>query len=282
MATGEHRILMDAVEEIRRHIQSRLDGFAADEMLLRVPARELCAALSTILHVGDEAAIGDACLVIRDCALLASSPGTEEFRAELSESEVIKHLEATLFADNHVTRARVVYALGKICSTESLPVLHKAFATYRDTDPLLVPGLVFESVWLGANEWDLLDRVVESPVYLTRWSIIDRLSGLDGAALNEKGYDRRKLRYLEALRFDENSHVRDEATYCFQALTTYIPRDLPRGERKRRRTALHALEPRITFMTCSIRFGNHLQQSGQQSYTVGQLEEFIDVLVATL
>lgn len=273
---------MDALEEIRGHIQSTLDASAADALLSRVPVPVLCAALATILEADDADAIGDACLVIRDCALLASGPIREEFQAGLLENGVITHLEANLFADNHFTRASIVYTLGKICSTGSLPVLLKAFAAYRDTDPLLVPGLIFESVWLGGDEWSLLDRALESPAYPTRWSIVDQLSGLDGAALDENTYERRRLRYLEALQHDANRLVRDEASYWIQVLTTAIPRDLPRGERRRRRKRLHALEPPITYMTWSIRFGNHLHQLGQCSYTVRELEEFIDLLASTL
>lgn len=132
VATGNHRTMMDAIAEIRGHIRSSLDGSAADELLARIPVPELSAALSAILQAEDGDAIGDACLVIRDCALLASSPGHDQFCAELLESGVIKHLEAHLFSDDHFTRARIVYTLGKIGSTESLPALHKAFTTYRE------------------------------------------------------------------------------------------------------------------------------------------------------
>ena len=130
--------------------------------------------------------------------------------------------------------------------------------------------------------WNLLDQALGSPVYPTRWSIIDHLTGLDGDALDEDVYDRRRLRYLEALRRDENRLVRDEATFHVQVLTTAIPRDLPRSERRRRRKVLHVLEPPITFMTCSLRFNTHLHQLERRSYTVKEFEAFIDLLADTL
>ncbi len=271
---------MDALEEIRGYIDSTLDGPAADALLERVPAPALCAALTIALQATDDAAISDTCLVIRHCALLASQPQCDDFSTHLLKSGVIAQLEGLVFADDCFIRAVVVYTLGKIGSTGSLPILQKAFAAYRDTDPLLVPHLIFESVCLGADEWDLIDQALASPVYPTRWSIIDRLGGLDGDALDEDAYDRRRLRYLEALRRDENRLVRDEAAYRVQVLTTSIPRDLPRGERRRRRKALYALEPTLTFLTCSQRFNNLLHQLGRQSYTVKEFEGFIDLLQA--
>lgn len=273
---------MDVLDEIRGYRDSTLDGDAADALLERVTVPVLCATLTHVLRANDADAISDACLVPRDCALLASSPRGDEFDAGLRESGALGQLEELLFADDHFIRAWVVYTLGKISATRSLPVLHKAFAAYRDADPLLVPSLISECIWLGADEWDLLDQASESPVYLTRWSIIDRLSGLDGAALDADVYERRRLRYLEALRSEENRVVRDEATYLFQVLTTAIPRDLPRGERRRRRKALYALEPPMTFMTCSIRFNNHLHQLERRSYTVREFEDFIVLLADTL
>jgi len=97
-------------------------------------------------------------------------------------------------------------------------------------------------------------------------------------APDEDVYDPRRRRYLEGLQRDENHLVRDEAAYWLQILTTAIPPDLPCEERTRHREALDTLKPRITLMTWSLRFSNHLNQVGQRSYTVRELEEFIDLL----
>lgn len=274
--------MIDAIEQIRDHINSTLDSAAADALVARIPAPELCTALATLLRTDDAEAISDACLVIRDCALLASRPRRDAFATHLRASGVIAQLEGLVFDDDHFTQSRAIYTLGKIVSTESLPVLKTAFMTYRDTDPLLMLDLMSECIWLGADEWDLLDQMIASLVYPTRWCLIHRLDGVEGAARNARAYVPRRLRYLEALQHDAQPLIRAEATYWRHVLTTALPRHLSSTERARRRAALDALTPPVTLLTWSMRFGNHLHQLGQRSYTVRELEEFIDRLVSTL
>ena len=269
---------MNLIEKIRSYRLGVLDGSAAEGLLTTLPMPLLCATLSTILKAEDGPLIDDACLVIRDCALLTSSPDREAFQVGLAGSGIIQQLEANLLSHDHITRSTSVYTLGKLCSQPSLPALQTAFAAWRDRDPLLVPQLVFEMAWLGADKWDLLDLVLDSPVYPTRWSAIECLGGGIETAGDAEKYDPRKLHHLQMLQRDENGLVRDEANYYFEILTADIPRDISRGERKIRTKAIHAQKPQVTFAKCCIQFGNYLSQSGQRTYSLEQLLEFIDHL----
>lgn len=269
---------MNAYDAIRAYYWSPLNSAAATALLEQNPVQALCAALSTLLHADDEEAIRDACLVIRDGVLLAGEPLGRVFRRGLDENSVIARLEALLFTDNFNTRDVAAYTLGKIVSRSSLPILIDAFATYRDTDPLLVARLISECIWLGANKWRLLAQALESPVYMTRWSILDTL----GAAYPEptKRDERRRMRYLETLRRDSQSLVRQEATYRVHAIALALGRDISPEERQRQEDVLAALEPPFPNMICDIKFTNHLHQTKRTSYTVRELEDFIDDLVS--
>jgi hypothetical protein len=272
---------MSLDEAIPDYRLGALDGSAANGLLAAFPVPLLCTTLSSMLKTGEGPLIDDVCLVIRNCALLTADPGRAVFCAELVSSSVIQDLDANLFSDDHFTRCACVYALGKLCSRASLPALQTAFSTWRDRDPLLMPELVFEMVWLGGNRWELLDQVIASPVYPTRWSAIGQLEGGIGTVGDAEKYDPRNLPCLQRLRRDDNGFVRDEANHCFALLTADIPRGISRGERRRRTQALRAQEPSVTFAKCSIQFGNYLSRSGQRSYQLDQLLKFIDHLALT-
>jgi hypothetical protein len=268
---------MDATEVIRDHINGTLDGVAANHLLTHVPIDELCAALAMFLRSDDQAAIRDACLIIRDGALMASNPEQGWFRAALREYGVVKQLEENLFTDNHFTRGVTVYTLGKIGSTESISALRLAFTTYRDTDPLLVPELIFEMSWLGVDKWELIDRAGESPVYATRWSTVDAIKQHESGRVGKAKQVERLTRLIQ----DENHLVSDEARYAYAELggtpTPKLPR--PAGTIRQGESALHL--PSLLFWDCAIRFSNYLSQSEWHTYTVRELEDFIAKLPAS-
>lgn len=270
---------MSTYDAIRNYYWGALDDAAATVLLAENGVGALCAALSTLLHADDEEAVRDACLVIRDGVMMARHPRREEFWVRLTESGIIARLEALLFADSSNMRDTAAYTLGKIGSRASLPALVDALTVYRDTDPLLVPRLISEGIWLGANQWPLLAQALESPVYMTRWGILDILGALYPE--RKKRDERRRVRYLETLRHDTQSLVRQEATYYVQAAALEPLRDRSAEEQRHGQEELSALEPPFTYMTCSIRFSNYLHQAGRTSYTVRELEDFIDHLVST-
>jgi hypothetical protein len=199
---------MDAIEVIRGHSRGTLDSAAAAALLTRVRVDEMCAALASILGSNNEAAILDACLVIRDAATMAPGhPNRDAFLDALRQWRIVGQVEDLLIRDNHVVRGAAIYTLGKIGAVESVPALLRALSVYREADPLLVPEVIAESAWLGADKWGLIDEALDSPVYATRWSTIVDLAR-EAVDPSERA---RQLARLDRLARDENPLVSGEA-----------------------------------------------------------------------
>lgn len=250
------------------------------EIVNSVSDTELCNIINELLQSGDDEILGSTCLFIRDLLVLGSRPhNREKFVKGYPESSIVKNLEQLLFSPNHFTRKQVVYTLGKACSYSSTEVLNQAFNTYRDTDPILLPRLIGEMAWLGAeNFWELLDSMMSSFLYMTRWAVIGVLSEFvgDDPQIQDELFQS-KLRCTEQLRLSSNILIQSEAEYEYQLLqfrsSTY---NLPRAERKKKRKDLERqYKPAFYFTHISSAFTNHLYTNGLTQYSVAELEAFI-------
>lgn len=151
-------------------------------------AEALWEIIAQLLRSEDYETFDLTCLFIRDLVLFSSrDPDCEEFVKDYPQSCVVKTLEQLLFCANHFTRHQLIYTLGKTCSYDSLDVLNQAFIELRDTDPLLLPRLIGEMGWLGAeNFWELIESMMMSQVYVTRWAVVDILDEVSGEAPREQ------------------------------------------------------------------------------------------------
>ncbi|MBW4510357.1 MAG: HEAT repeat domain-containing protein [Scytonematopsis contorta HA4267-MV1] len=241
---------------------------------------ELCDIINQLLQSEDNEIVSSTCLFIQDLVLSSSRhPDCEKFVKGYSESSIVKTLEQLLFSPSHFTREQVVYALGKTCSYNSVSVLNQAFNEFRDIDPILLPRLIGEMGWLGAeNFWALLDSMISSQVYITRWAVIDVLSEFvsDDARVHSQWFQS-KLRCVEQLRQDSNILVKSQAEYEYQLLkfrsSTY---ELPKAERKKKRKDLERqYKPAFYFAQISTAFANFLYSKRQTQYSIAELEAFI-------
>ncbi len=250
------------------------------EIVNSVSDTELCNIINELLQSEDDEIIGSTCLFIRDLLVLGSRPhNREKFVKGYPESLIVKNLEQLLFSPNHFTRKQVVYTLGKACSYNSTGVLNQAFNTFRDTDPILLPRLIGEMGWLGAqNFWALLDSMMSSQVYMTRWAVVDVLSEFigDDAKVQDKLF-LSKLRCVEQLRQDSNILIQSEVEYEYQLLKfRSLAYDLPKAERKKKRKDLERqYKPAFSYTCISSAFTNHLYTKGLTQYSVAELEAFI-------
>lgn len=245
-----------------------------------VSSAELCKIVNELLQSENDATVSSTCLFIRDLVLFGSrNPDCEKFCQGYSESSIVTTLEQLLFSPNHFICKEVVYTLGKTCSYDSLPMLNQAFNTLRDIDPILLPRLIGEMGWLGTeNFWALIESMTTSPVYMTRWAVIDALSQFvgDDARVQDELFHS-KFRFTEQLRRDSNILIQSEAEYEYQFLKfrseTY---HLPKAERKKKRKYLERhYKPTFCFANISLAFTKYLYTEGLRQYSVGELEAFI-------
>ena len=242
-------------------------------------AAKLCNIINELLQSGDIETVDSTCLFIRDLVLYGSRhPDSERFVQDYPKSSIVTTLEQLLFSPNHFIRRQAVYTLGKTCSYGSIEALNQAFSALRDTDPILLPRVIGEMGWLGAeNFWALLDSMMSSPVYLTRWAVIAVLHEFvgDDAQVQDELFQS-KLRCVEQLRQDSNVLIQAEAEYEYQLLKFRSELcNLPKTDRKKKRKALEKqYKPAFCFDYISSLFTNYLYKEALTQYSVGELEAF--------
>lgn len=240
---------------------------------------ELCNIINDLLQSEDNEIVSSTCLFIRDLVLFGSrNSDCEQFVQGYLESSIAKTLEQILSSPNHFVRKEAVYTLGKTCSYGSVPALNQAFSALRDIDPILLPRLIGEIGWLGGNFWALLDSMMGSQVYMTRWAVIDVLSefcGDDARAQDELFQG--KFRCTDQLRRDSNILIQAAAEYEYQLLKFSSEMfNLPKAERKKKRKDIEQqYKPAFSFAHLSSAFTNYLFANGLTQYSVSELETFI-------
>ncbi|KAB8141258.1 hypothetical protein F8S13_19370 [Chloroflexia bacterium SDU3-3] len=244
-------------------------------LLDMAPMPALVEQLGALLRSGDAEHVAAACLIIRD--LTPVVPRHElgsAFRAAFASSPLVAALEELVLTGDRATRAEAIYTLGKTGCVASAAALRRAFDALYEADPLVLPRLVGEIWWLeGQHDWALIDTMVASRSYATRWAALAALSTWSG---NTAFQAERQRRYA-ALRQDAHPLVRAEADFAYQELLLEqrLP-SLPLRERRAQRAALERDRPRITFADMGHRFSAYLHARRQGSYTLEMLSQFLD------
>jgi hypothetical protein len=245
-----------------------------------VSGERLCQIIDELLRSDDNQTVRFTGVFIRDLVLLGTQhPDCNKFVKDYLEPSTVITLQCLLSAPNHFARLEAAYTLGKICSYSSIKHLDQAFTKFRDTDPILLPRLVFEMSWLGANNfWALIDSMSNSPIYPTRWAIIavfESCCSEDVRAQDELFQG--KLKYLEKLRGDSNHLIQAESEYEHRLLTFRSEmHNLSKADRKKQQKTLdQQYKPAFCFDQISMMFSNHLYTKGITEYSISELEMFI-------
>ena len=137
--------------------------------------------------------------------------------------------------------------------------------------------------WLGLeNFWELVDSMICSDNYFTRWAAIGELPALIDEDDEEKSIlSHEKYKYLERLKQDSNKFVRIEAEYrCRMIEFQTVEQDLPKKERNQKRKELeNEYKSILNFESLSMSFSNYLSYKKLSNYTISQLEEFFDYYI---
>lgn len=243
--------------------------------------------LIKLLKSNDEETVSYACLFITDFVLICSRNNTcKEFWESKLESAIIPELEHLVLADHHFIRRQVIYTLGKICSYNSVPVLLHAFYELRDKDPLLLPRLIGELFWLGVdNGWDLIDSMTASNQYTTRWAVLQSLTEFIYDSQNEDQTFLMRYKFCDRLRQDSHPLVLAEAEYEYQFLELNrhkFKENLSKLEYKKKRKELKKLESSLPFFRIYGQFGKYMYDRKLHTYSIEELESFVDEAMAGL
>ena len=252
------------------------DRFAA--VVNSTSSEELCNIINGLLRSEYFDKVGYTCGFIRDLVMFGrGNPDCERFVKDYLEYSIIETLEELLFSPYHHIRQLTIYTLGKICSYKSLPALNRAFTAFRDTDPILLPRLISEMNWLGEpNFWELINSMMKSSVYITRWAVIDILGKSAEIQMEDELYPE-KFQYIELLRGDSNILVRTQAEYEYQLLK--VRREilnLPKPQRRKRRKEVERkYKPNLCFYHVEMSFRNYAGKNKLRQCSLGELEAFI-------
>lgn len=225
--------------------------------------------------------ISNFCLAIRDSIVIGNKyDELKEYCLEYPTSSIVTAIENLLFSHSRQNINDAIYTLGKTRSDRSISVLTKAFYRLKDTDPLILPRLFCELQWLGVeNYWELINSMISSEIYFTRWSILELLPE-DIAGDSEENI-RQSYLYLDKLKQDPCKYIRVEADYRYRLINfNQKAKNLPKQERNKQRKQLQKEEKHIlTFSHLSILFNNYLYSESLNKYAIADLETFIKYLL---
>jgi hypothetical protein len=250
-----------------------------DDLAIAVPIDDLFTAIVELLQSSDAKVQSQALFFARDFASWETNEVRRTIRSkQYPGSIVVQAIEALLFSKNHFLRQQTGYALGKIYSYGSVPVMIEAFHWWRDRDPLMLPFYMGELGWLRAENYDeLADSMISSPCFITRWASISCFAGTS---------KRECQRRFDWLRNDQSELVRLEAEYdyrvhLFRARGGTEFSAEPVFQITPERAAIDKqYEPAIKFTAIKVAFENNLSRNNQTDYTIEQLEAFIAQFVA--
>lgn len=235
--------------------------------------------LIKLLQSNNNEIIGDTCLFITDFVLSCSRNDTCKQSWDKLEPAIIPKLEHLVLADNYFIRKQVIYTLGKICSYDSVPVMLNAFYQLRDQDPILLPRLIGELFWLGVdNRWDIISSMAASNQYTTRWAVMTALDQFIWQNEEDETF-LLKHKFCNQLRHDVHQSVREEAEYNYQFLELQrrkYKENLSKSEYRKQRKALEKSEPFLSFSNISNQFSYYMYTQNLHTYTIEELEKFID------
>jgi hypothetical protein len=270
---------------IKSKVLDCLNSFDVYEVAIAINSATLLEfydVINELLQSTDDEIVSSTCGLIRDLVLFSNQHSDcETFSRNYETSSILQTIEQLLFSQNYFIRRAAVYTLGKTCSYSSVSILNQAFSTFRDSDPLLLPRLMGEMGWLGAeNFWQLLDSMTESQYYMTRWAVVEILPEFLEEAEGQNELFLGKIRCLEKLRKDSNRYVQANSEYQYQILKFRSEmHNLSKPDRKKMRKVLEQnYKQSLDFSYISNRFEYYLRSKNLTQYSMDDLEKFVEII----
>jgi hypothetical protein len=272
---------MDIEYKIIHYIDSIQNVDYLADIITSLPNSDLDHFIADLLHSESDEIISLICLFIRDVMTFGySNPECEKFKEKYPKSKILKKIEDLVFSNNHFIRSQAIYTLGKTCNYGSIHILNKAFKTFRDTDPLLLPILISEMGWLGIGSFsERIESIISSELYTTRWVALSILPDINREAAElENEIFKAKKNWINKLREDPNDLIRLEAEYEYQLLEFQRSlSNLSRGDIKRKKKNLEQeFKPVVSFQSAALIFTRNLHISGISQYSVSDFQSFIE------
>jgi hypothetical protein len=265
--------LCDRVLDYEKHFS---ESQYLNDLVSSVSTTDLFATIVQLLQTADQPTILTTLLFIQDLILWYPDEKRKSIRTDYENSSVVRAIEALLITGDHWTRKQAGYVLGKTGSCSSLPAMTAAFYHWLDRDPLMLPHLLGELGWLGAENFDTLrDAMLESPTVATRWGAIRLVE--DFYPDDDEPLRQDKQSLWDKLRQDSNPLVRQEAEYAYQIQYLRLHQESldKTTRRKQRKEIERQYTPKINYDRLSCQFEFELSQSGKLDYSIEELKAYI-------
>lgn len=228
--------------------------------------KEVITEIESILKNEDSEAISHTLGFVRDAALY-QHPHRDTFREELRSSTVWEQLEKLLRSSNFYLRGNTIYTIAKFAEKSKAYLLLEAFPYYFQHDPIHLPSLLFELLWLSHEwNWDLLNQIVTADNYLQRWSLCQVIDDRGDTLEVVKKF----LQLLELLKRDAHPLIAAEAQWRFERITVKLGSKLSKPEWRQEVKRIAKLEPKLTFEKAAMQF-----MQSRQNYTIEEFDGFL-------
>jgi hypothetical protein len=206
---------------------------------------------------------------IRD-ANLYKHPFREGFHEHLTSAKIWETFRDLLKAPHFNVRQNTIYTIGKLTNRDRAYLLSDAFPFYLANDPINLPKLLSEHLWLTNKwNWGWVERIASADHYLKRWSLCQVMDD-DG---NNEETKRCFLKVLARLKCDANSFVASEANLRFERVKVKVEPKLSKSEWRKEVKRIRSLEPSMTFEWTAMRF-----MQNRSDYSLDEFDEFVSGL----
>jgi hypothetical protein len=203
---------------------------------------------------------------IRD-ANLYKHPFRESFREYLASASIWEMFRDLLKAPDFRVRQNTIYTIGKLTNRDRAYLLSDAFPHYLANDPINLPRLISEHLWLTNQwNWEWMEQLVSADHYLKRWSLCQ--------ILDDNGDDEKTkahfIELLDRLKTDMNPLVASEANFQFERIKVKLGPKLPKAEWRKEVKRIASLEPKVLFERTALRFVKN-----RSDYTLDEFDQFV-------
>lgn len=206
--------------------------------------------IDSILRTAQPEAVAHTLGFVRD-ANLHQHPFRDIFHEHLSSSEIWETLQSLLQAPNFGVRRDTIYTIGKLTNRNRASLLSDAFPFYLENDPINLPNLLLELLWLTNKwNWGFVEQVSVAKHYLVRWCLCCLLDDSGNSAETQSRF----LGILDRLKCDSNSLVAAEALLRFERVKVKIQPKLPKAEWRKEVKRISSLQPKVTFESVAMQF----------------------------
>ena len=222
--------------------------------------------IDSILRTSEPEEIAHTLGFVRD-ANLYQHPFRDAFQEHLAASKIWDNLNDLLRAPDCSLRSTAIYTIGKLTNRDRAYLLSDAFPFYLENDPINLPGLLLELLWL-TNEWNwgFVERVAASEHYLVRWSLCQILDD-SGNSTETLG---RFLGILAQLKCDSHPLVAAEANLRFERVNVKLGPKLQKSEWRKEVKRIASLEPKFMFESTAMQF-----MRNRSNYSLDDFDGFV-------